>query len=235
MKVIVDYDAYNLAHIDVYKAINVVANYYRIEIIQLKWTHFYNFCSDVLRVHFIKFPLGEELSKHLSGCIVPINGIVTIAYNSNMIINRRFFTICHEIVHRFCDMKDLQNARSFEDYLKLTSIDPKEDFIEYRANVGAGLLMCNDDSLTLQLYSGKSFEQLREYFYMSKSAMYFRLTEYVIYTVKVNPYNAQNLVRNYIRGDRTYFDKNVAPFAIPYAERILSKTQVPKRMLAIYR
>lgn len=209
MGIVIDYDAYDEASSDVYKAIEIVAKYYKLELVQLKWSHFYNFTKDVLQVHFVKYPLKSELGKIFSGCIIPLEGIITIAYNANVNLPRRFFTICHEITHRFCDMEDIQKTRGFEDYLDVASIDPKEDFIEYRANVGASLLMCNNEALAIQLVSGRNFLQIADFFYMSQAAMYNRLIEFSVYKVGINPYQAKEIVDSFTHGNSAIFNNEI--------------------------
>lgn len=234
MGISINYDLYDQATKDTYMVLNEVANYYKIEIIQLKWTHFYNYCENVLLVCYEKIHFSEKLGKILSGSIVNLYGVKIISYNGKMSFERRYFTICHEIIHCFLDLDKNENGRGFQDYIDKKNYDPNQDFVEYRANVGAGLMMCNNDSLSIQLYSGKNFHQLREFFYMSKAAMYYRLIEYVVYQVGVSPYEAKGVVNNYIRGDRVFFDKVVAPYVIPTSIEILNNTQVPKKVLSFY-
>lgn len=234
MGIPIDYDLYEEATNEIYTILNTVAKHYKIEVIQLKWTHFYNYCENVLLVCYEKISFSEKLSKYLSGSIVHLYNVKIISYNDKMSFERRYFTICHEIIHCFLDLDTNDNGRGFQDYIDKSNYDPKEDFIEYRANVGAGLLMCNDESLSIQLYSGKNFSQLRDYFYMSKAAMYHRLFEYVVYKVGINPYHAQKVVTNYISGDRVFFDESVSHYVIPIASKLLESSCVPRRSLAIY-
>lgn len=237
MGIVIDYDAYDEASADVYKAIKIVAKYYNLELVQLRWNHFFNFTKDVLQVHFVKYPLKTELGKIFSGCIIPLEGIITIAYNANVSLPRRFFTICHEITHRFCDMEDIQKARGFEDYLEVSSIDPKEDFIEYRANVGASLLMCNDEALSIQLSGRRNFLQLADFFYMSQAAMYNRLIEFCVYKIKINPYQAKDVVRNFTMGDSEFFSKEVKNsfYVTSKSEKVLSNPELQRSVLGLHR
>lgn len=237
MGIIIDYDAYEEASAEVYKAIKIVAKYYNLELVQLKWSHFYNFTKDILQVHFVKYPLKTELSKIFSGCIIPLEGIITIAYNTNVSLPRRFFTICHEITHRFCDMEDIQKTRGFEDYLEISSIDPKEDFIEYRANVGASLLMCNNEALAIQLASGRNFFQIAEFFYMSQAAMYNRLIEFSVYQIGINPYQSKEIVGKFTNGNANIFNTEVrsSSYVASKLDNILSNPKLDRSAIGLHR
>lgn len=115
MGIIIDYDAYEDARTTVEKAIEIVAKHYEVDRKKLKWSSFENYCKDVLGIVIVPFGFGDDLSEVLSGSIVSINLITLISYNRRMILERRFFTICHEIVHYFVDLKDDDNHRSFHD------------------------------------------------------------------------------------------------------------------------
>lgn len=68
---------------------------------------------------------------------------------------------------------------------------------EYRANVGASVLMANDLALKYTLYRFSSFEEVAKYFFMSKSALFNRLTEYLIFNKNCHPDYARSLINRY--------------------------------------
>lgn len=51
---------------------------------------------------------------------------------------------------------------------------------EYRANVGANVLMANDLALNHAVIKFNSFEEIAKYFFMSKAALFNRLTKFLI-------------------------------------------------------
>lgn len=73
-----------------------------------------------------------------------------------------------------------------------------EDFPkEYRANVGASMLMANDQALFYALKKFYSFEEIAQYFFMSKSALRNRLIEHLMYVNNCTFAHANTLFNNY--------------------------------------
>ena len=65
--------------------------------------------------------------------------------------------------------------------------------------------MANDHALEYALHRFSNFEEVANYFFMSKSALHNRIKEYLIFEKQLTPNFAQQFLNNYRYGDRKKF------------------------------
>lgn len=107
----------------------------------------------------------------------------------------------HEVMHYYIDIPKINNAtHTFSDILLKNSYLLEDFPKEYRANVGASMLMASDQALFYAFKKFYSFEEITQYFFMSKSALRIRIIEHLMYVNNCTAHHAKTLFNDY------YFD-----------------------------
>ncbi|HAP4707858.1 TPA: toxin, partial [Enterococcus faecalis] len=112
-----DYDTYFEYHDQTYIIIEKVANYYGIELKELRWKHYKDYMIDVENVDIIPYSFGDVSRKIFSGNIIKFHDKCGISYNPTMVKGRQNFSILHESAHYFFDMNKECKSQSFSDLI----------------------------------------------------------------------------------------------------------------------
>jgi Zn-dependent peptidase ImmA (M78 family) len=131
------------------------------------------------------------------GSISKINDTVTITINKHMMFERRNFTTMHEIIHYYKDIPYVTESRTFTDMISKNGYFNEDLPREYRANVGASILMANDKALKFALHKFKSFGEVANYFFISNAALHLRLRNSLVYEKALTVEHAQYLTNIY--------------------------------------
>ncbi|EJG4541522.1 MULTISPECIES: ImmA/IrrE family metallo-endopeptidase [Enterococcus] len=188
------FEAFNFSN----ELIKEVSYYSSKNIEQVKCFDIEKYVKEVEDVEFVEYTFQKQLKRRMLGSISKVDDEVIITTNKELMLERKNFTKMHEIMHYYIDIPKINNAtHTFSDIL-LKNGYLMEDFPkEYRANVGASMLMANDQALFYALKKFYSFEEIAQYFFMSKSALRNRLIEHLMYVNNCTFAHANTLFNNY--------------------------------------
>lgn len=176
------------------------AKFYDIEVKDVKNFHIKEFVEDdkvaIYAEHFFKPPLD----KLMLGSTQKVEGIIVLAVNALSMVERKFFSEMHETMHAYCDPIKENDGRAFSDLLLEEGYLPEDEYIEKRANFGAGILMSNDEALIYGINKFRNFMHTANYFFMSKGAFKNRLRAYLVFERDCTPEYAFQLVHKYEMG-----------------------------------
>ncbi|MFN6834186.1 toxin [Enterococcus hirae] len=79
---------------------------------------------------------------------------------------------------------------------------PEDYEKELRANIGVSILMANDQALSYALRKCRNFDEVANYFFMSKSALRKRILQYLKFTGGYTSEEAYRLFKNYYYKNR---------------------------------
>lgn len=85
----------------------------------------------------------------------------------------------HEIIHYHRDIPYLGESHAFFDMNLEDTCLPEDYEKELRANIGVSILMANDQALSYALRKCRNFDEVANYFFMSKSALRKRILQYL--------------------------------------------------------
>ncbi len=176
------------------------AKFYDIEVKDVKNFHIKEFVEDdkvaIYAEHYFKPPLD----KLMLGSTQKVEGIIVLAVNALSMVERKFFSEMHETMHAYCDPIKENDGRAFSDLLLEEGYLPEDEYIEKRANFGAGILMSNDEALVYGINKFRNFMHTANYFFMSKGAFKNRLRAYLVFERDCTPEYAFQLVHKYEMG-----------------------------------
>lgn len=192
-----DYDTYFEYHDQTCVIIDKVANYYGIELKDLRWNHFKDYAIDVENIEIIPYQFGEVLTEYLSGNIIRFDNNYGISFNSLMNAGRQKFSILHELGHFYFDMDQLKVSQSFSDLLEGNGYSEEDFPKEARANVFASLTMINDEALKECFRKRMTFQDIILEFETSQSGLYVRIFDFLTKLYMLNPSIARQALNNY--------------------------------------
>lgn len=204
-----DEDTYWEASVVANKIAQEAAGYFNIDVKRVKNNHIKSFVENTKDVLYLEYNFGNHLGKMMLGSTQKINGVTVVAVSKKSIVERRFFSEMHETMHVYCDPITENSGRAFSELIIEGGYLPEDEFIEKRANYGASILMANDEALLDGLKMFQRFEQVANYFFMSKSAFSNRLVSYLVFNRNCTPNYAYKLLQNYKRGNNLEFFKVV--------------------------
>ena len=155
------------------------------------------YVEEVEDVEFIEVTFQKKLRNMMLGSTSKIEGETLISINSELMVERKNFTYMHEIMHYFRDVPSENENRAFSDMIEESGYLPEDYQKEYRANVGASILMANDRALSYALKKFETFEEVASYFFMSKAALFNRLSDYLTYVHNCTPSYSRTLINRY--------------------------------------
>ncbi len=179
------------------KLAHEVSVYYSKNIEKIKCFDIEDYIIEKDIAEIIYYDFKKQLRDKMLGSTTKILNEVLITINRNLMCERRNFTEMHEIVHLYKDIPCAREGHTFSDMISENGYFSEDLPKEYRANVGASVLMANDLALKYALYRFSSFEEVAKYFFMSKSALFNRLTEYLIFNKNCHPDYARSLINRY--------------------------------------
>lgn len=156
-----------------------------------------NYVNEVENIEFIEYKFKNNLSKKLLGSITKVHGEIIITTNQQLMLERKDFTKMHEIIHYFRDVPYLGESHAFSDMILEDTYLPEDYEKELRANIGASILMANDRALPYALKKFRNFDEVANYFFMSKAALRKRILQYLEFTGGYTAEEAYRLFKNY--------------------------------------
>ena len=156
-----------------------------------------NYVNEVEDVEFIDYDFKDNLSKKMLGCITKVHGEIIITTNQHLMLERKNFTKMHEIIHYYRDVPYLGESHAFSDMILEDTYLLKDYEKELRANIGASILMANDRALPYALRKFRNFNEVANYFFMSKAALRKRILQYLEFTGGCTSGEAYKLFKGY--------------------------------------
>ncbi|EMW6190384.1 ImmA/IrrE family metallo-endopeptidase [Enterococcus faecium] len=156
-----------------------------------------SYVNEVENVEFIDYDFKDNLSKKMLGSITKVHGEIIITTNQHLMLERKNFTKMHEIIHYYRDVPYLGEAHAFSDMILEDTYLPEDYEKELRANIGASILMANDQALPYALRKFRNFNEVANYFFMSKAALRKRILQYLEFTGGCTSEEAYKLFKNY--------------------------------------
>lgn len=205
--------ALNFIYEDIYFEASDLANelaseaskYYSKDINTIKCFDIENYVAETNDIEIIQYDFQEQLRNKMLGSTSKIFDEVLITINKNLFPERKNFTTMHEIIHFYKDIPFAEEGHTFSDMISENGYFPEDLLKEYRANIGASILMANDYALEYALRKFSTFEEVANYFFMSKSALHNRIREYLIFKKRLTPYFAQQFSNYYRYGNKKKF------------------------------
>ncbi|OQO71651.1 toxin [Enterococcus villorum] len=155
------------------------------------------YVNKVENVEFIDYEFKNNLSKKMLGSITKVHGEIIITTNQKLMLERKNFTKMHEIIHFYRDLPYIGESHAFSDMILEDTYLPEDYEKELRANIGAGILMANDQALPYALRKFRDFNEVANYFFMSKAALRKRILQYLEFTGGYTSEEAYRLFKNY--------------------------------------
>lgn len=173
------------------------------------------YMTEVENIEFIDYKFKNNLNKLLLGSISKVQDEFIITTNKNLSDEYKNFTKMHDII--------LQ-----KDYL------PEDFDKEVAADIGAGILMVNDQALRYALKKFKKFNDISNYFNMSKSAFRVRTIQYLEFNEKFTYNTAYKLFKYfYCTSWYPYPSYNLTTDSIEYVSSIVLVISVISATLAL--
>lgn len=192
---------FNIAHSEYYRIkdeiypfISQVAKHYNKPISHIRHYDISEYCENNMNV-IIKYPKFNKLM--VDGFADKLDDYFIITINNQGIRQRKVFTLMHEITHCLLHFKD--TPRHFS-----SDVDRHTQH-EIEANVGASLLLINDEALEEYLYRKYSFGRMLNTFGCSKNALRTRLINYYQYNLFIDNCDAKKIVFNFGKGNVKQF------------------------------
>lgn len=202
-----DEDAYREASFIANLIAQRTADFYDIEVKDVKNFHIKKFVEEDQLAVYVEHNFKPPLNRIMLGSTQLVEGVIVLAVNKLTMVERRFFSEMHETIHAYCDPIKENNGRAFSDLLMEEGYLPEDEFIERRANIGAGILMANDEALIFGINKFGNFIHTANFFFMSKGAFRNRLRSYLVFERNCTPQYAYQLVQKYEIGCRSDFYK----------------------------
>ncbi|HHJ5064785.1 TPA: ImmA/IrrE family metallo-endopeptidase [Enterococcus hirae] len=174
-----------------------VAYYCSKKIEQVKCFDIESYMIEVEDIEFMEYKFKNNLSKKMLGSITKVYGEIIITTNQNLLLERQNFTKMHEIIHYYRDIPYLGESHAFSDMILEDTYLPEDYEKELRANIGASILMANDQALPYALRKFRNFDEVANYFFMSKAALRKRILQYLEFTGGCTSDEAYGLFKKY--------------------------------------
>lgn len=174
-----------------------VSYYCSKKIEQVKCYDIERYVQEVEHVEFVDYEFKNNLSKLMLGSVNKIQEEIIITTNKNLMLERKNFTKMHEIIHFYRDVPYLSESHAFFDSIIEGEYETKDLPREHRANIGASILMANDQALPYVLKKFRNFDEVANYFFMSKAALRKRILQYLEFTGGCTYETAYKLFKDY--------------------------------------
>lgn len=183
--------------------ITKVANYFNISLEELRYYHYIQYCKQVLNFYFTSFSFKSRLNNLLLGNTIKYDGLVIISTNKNILVTRQVFTTMHEIIH---GVFHIEYSNSFADVLDKKQYNNDDIKYEIEADIGASLLIANDNVIISMLDNKLSFNAMKEALYCSANALTIRLINFLIYNYYISKEKAIKIVNKFRYKNRLIFN-----------------------------
>ncbi|MDB7086338.1 ImmA/IrrE family metallo-endopeptidase [Enterococcus mundtii] len=151
--------------------------------------------TEVENIEFIDYKFKNNLNKLLLGSISKVQDEFIITTNKNLSDEYKNFTKMHDIIHYYRDYSYNSESHAFSDFILQKDYLPEDFDKEVAADIGAGILMVNDQALRYALKKFKKFNDISNYFNMSKSAFRVRTIQYLEFNEKFTYNTAYKLFK----------------------------------------
>lgn len=175
------------------------------DLTQIKCYDIQKYVEQTENVVFTSYDFGSKLREIMLGSTSEIDGVIVIATNKSVIVERKNFSEMHETMHVYCDVKGGAVPHAFTDMILEDGYLSEDEPKEYRANIGASVLMSNDEALKYALRKFKNFDEVANYFFMSKAALMNRLKDYLVFVQNCTPEYAFRLCSAFRYGRSSEF------------------------------
>lgn len=155
------------------------------------------YMTEVENIEFIDYKFKNNLNKVLLGSISKIQDECIITTNQNLSDEYKNFTKMHEIIHYYRDYSYLGESHAFSDLILQKDYLPEDFDKEVAADIGASILMANDRALRYALNEFRNFDDIANYFSISKSKLRVRIIQYLEFTNNYTHNRAYKLL-NYL-------------------------------------
>lgn len=187
------YDLYNQVH-DSLEALTEDVSIFKSEnLYNIYYQDYIDFFETVEKVEFTHQEMPGYLGEICSGMLFPDKHQWIIAVNPTMVDTRMHFTAMHEILHLLNDVTLEHN--NFQD-----SFEVEDTPQEYRAEIGAELLMINDWALSECIVNKYSWSKIQRSFGISSQALHYRMIDFFAFEIGLTQQHAQVLSRLYENG-----------------------------------
>ncbi|MFU7518321.1 ImmA/IrrE family metallo-endopeptidase [Vagococcus salmoninarum] len=159
------------------------------------WELFANEISNLHKIKWLGFELGEVSKEFHAGALGVNKKKNRIFYNSTMNKGRINFTICHELSHFIWDSNYGKNVSYFGSSLLMPYSDDEIE-IEKITDSAAGVLMLPDILIVKFLESNMSFPKFSEKLGMSQAALYVRLVQFLEHRLGMRNKFARSNINN---------------------------------------
>ena len=180
-----------------------VAQYYNVDVHELKHYHYVKYCEEVLGYEFHPMIVGKHSRNKLWANITFVDDFAIILYNkSTNNRGRVHYSISHEISHAVLEHHK-NGTQVFAEMVDAGNYSEDERIIEYEANIGASLLMLNDKALEKCIEYDLTFFSICNKFQMSYKALEVRLYNYFKFNYECRDYLANRIAESFRRGEIT--------------------------------
>ncbi|TRZ33255.1 toxin [Enterococcus avium] len=192
-----DEDAYREASFVANSIAKRTADFYGIEVKDVKNFHIKNFVEEDKLAIYVEHYFKPPLDRIMLGSTQMVEGVIVLAVNKLSMIERRYFSEMHETIHAYCDPIKENGGRAFSDLVTEEDYLAEDEFTEKRANCGAGILMANDEALIYAINKFRNFYRTANFFFMSKGAYRNRVRTFLVFERDCTPQYAYKLVHKY--------------------------------------
>lgn len=158
---------------------NKVAKYLSKKVEYIKCCDIEQYMTEVKNIEFIDYKFKNNLSKVLLGSISKIQDEFIITTNKNLSDEYKNFTKMHEIIHYYRDYSYISKSHAFSDFILQKDYLPEDFDKEVAADIGAGILMANDQALSYAIKIYNNFDEISKYFFMNRKVLRTRIIQYL--------------------------------------------------------
>ncbi|MBF0779787.1 MULTISPECIES: ImmA/IrrE family metallo-endopeptidase [unclassified Granulicatella] len=188
---------YEKISIKVHEFMYTVAEYFNLPLESLRHFHYQQYCIEVYDFEIHKLSMGRISQKKFWANITIVDNSAIICYNGNSTnIGRINYSIAHEINH-FILGHYLDGTQFFAELVDKSSYTQQDIPKELEANIGASLLMANDDALEYHINLSMNFKSLCHEFQMSYAALRMRLVNFLTFNYGFSSLQAWHTVKNF--------------------------------------
>lgn len=137
------------------------------------------YMTEVENIEFIDYNFKNNLNKVLLGSISKVQDEFIITTNKNLSDEYKNFTKMHEIIHYYRDYSYLSESHAFSDFILQKDYLPEDFDKEVAADIGASILMANDQALKYAINIYNNFDEISKYFFINRNVLRTRIIQYL--------------------------------------------------------
>lgn len=164
----------------------------------VRCTDIEQYMTEVEKIEFIDYKFKNNLNKLLLGSISKVQDEFIITTNKNLSDEHKNFTKMHEIIHYYRDYSYLSKSHAFSDFISQKDYLPEDFDKEVAADIGAGILMANDQALKYALRKFKKFDEIENHFDMNRSILKTRIMQHLEFNENYSYDKANKILKQYL-------------------------------------